>query len=245
MNTEQSQQCSSRLLLVEDEPHLAFTLRLNLEAEGFDVTHAADGAQAVQDFATKGPFQAIILDVMLPELDGFAVARAIRHHDPRVGILMLTARTGENDRLLGFEAGVDDYIAKPFNLQELLARVRRMTERAALYQTKNTAAKTEKFTAGDLQLDCNQLTLTIRDKIHTVTKLESDFLRELMTSPGQVISREHLLENVWGLRSTTETRTIDNFVVRLRKMIEPDPKAPSVLISVRGKGYKLDVAPKK
>ncbi len=245
MMTAQLQQAPCRLLLVEDEPHLAFTLRLNLEAEGFEVIYAADGAQAVQDFSTKGPFHAIILDVMLPELDGFAVARAIRHHDARIGILMLTARTGENDRLLGFEAGVDDYIAKPFHLQELLARVRRMTERAALYQSKTSTAKSEQFSAGDLHLDCNQLTLTQGEKTNTVTKLEADFLRELMSSPGQVISREHLLENVWGLRATTETRTIDNFVVRLRKMIEVDPKVPSILISVRGKGYKLDLSPKK
>ena len=245
MTTETPQPLPCRLLLVEDEPHLAFTLKLNLEAEGFEVVYAADGAQAVQDFSTKGPFQAIILDVMLPELDGFAVARAVRHNDARVGILMLTARTGENDRLQGFEAGVDDYIAKPFHLQELLARVRRMTERAALYQTKIDPSKSEQFMAGDLKLDCNQLTLTRGDITHTVTKLEADFMRELMTTPGKVISREHLLENVWGLRSTTETRTIDNFVVRLRKMIEVDPKDPNILISVRGKGYKLDVSPKK
>jgi DNA-binding response OmpR family regulator len=229
-----------KLLLVEDEPHIAFTLKLNLEAEGFDVTHAGDGAQAVQDFSTKGPFHAVILDVMLPEMDGFQVARAIRHHDPRIGILMLTARTGENDRLLGFEAGVDDYIAKPFHLKELLARVRRMTERADLYTSSPSGLESDVLTLGPLELDYDQLTLTNQGTKHTVTKLEADFMRELMRTPGRVISREHLLEKVWGLRSTTETRTIDNFVVRLRKMIESDPKNPKILVSVRGRGYRLE-----
>lgn len=229
-----------KLLLVEDEPHLAFTLKLNLEAEGFDVVHAADGAQAVQDFSTKGPFQGVILDVMLPEMDGFQVARSIRHHDPRIGILMLTARTGEEDRLLGFEAGVDDYISKPFHLKELLARVRRMTERAALYRSESRKSLQNKYSLGSLELDIDQLSLKTKTGIQPVTQLEADFLRELMTNPGKVVSREHLLEKVWGLRSTTETRTIDNFVVRLRKMIEEDPKEPKILMSVRGRGYKLE-----
>jgi DNA-binding response OmpR family regulator len=229
-----------KLLLVEDEPHLAFTLKLNLEAEGFDVVHAADGAQAVQDFSTKGPFQAVLLDVMLPEMDGFQVARSIRHQDPRIGILMLTARTGEDDRLQGFEAGVDDYISKPFHLKELLARVRRMTERASLYRGEANLSESSKFSLGSLELDCEQLTLKTKGGQQPVTQLEADFLRELMINPGKVVSREYLLEKVWGLRSTTETRTIDNFVVRLRKMIEEDPKDPKILISVRGRGYKLD-----
>lgn len=230
-----------KLLLVEDEPHIAFTLKLNLEVEGFEVIHSADGAQAVHDFSTKGPFHGIILDVMLPEMDGFSVAKAIRHHDARIGILMLTARTGENDRLKGFEAGVDDYIAKPFHLKELLARIRRMTERTTLFQKKEDS-KFDVYSVQNLELDCSQLTLKHRGKIHAVTKLEADFLKELMTEPGRVISREQLLENVWGLRSTTETRTIDNFVVRLRKMIEIDPKNPKIILSIRGKGYKLDAS---
>lgn len=236
-----SKESKEKLLLVEDEPHLAFTLKLNLEAEGFDVVHAADGAQAVQDFSTKGPFQAVILDVMLPEMDGFQVARSIRHHDPRIGILMLTARTGEDDRLHGFEAGVDDYISKPFHLKELLARVRRMTERASLYAGEQRQPGSSKFSIGSLELDCEQLSLKTKFGEVPVTKLEADFLKELMINPGKVVSREHLLEKVWGMRSTTETRTIDNFVVRIRRMIEDDPKEPKVLLSVRGRGYKLNV----
>jgi DNA-binding response OmpR family regulator len=228
-----------RLLLVEDEPHLAFTLKLNFEAEGFDVVHAEDGAQAIKLFASKGPFHAVILDVMLPELDGFAVARALRLENPRIGIIMLTARSGEDDRLSGFHAGADDYIAKPFHLQELLARVRRMTERAVLYESSQKNTSSGQIEACGLYLDCDQLILRNWEKTQPVTKLEADFLKELMSQPGRVVSREHLLEKVWGLRSTTETRTIDNFVVRLRKMIELDPKDPKIIISVRGRGYKL------
>ena len=229
-----------RLLLVEDEPHIAFSLILNLEAEGFHVVHAATGPKAVQEFATEGPFHAIILDVMLPEMDGFQVAKAIRIQDARVAILMLTARSAENDRLLGFEAGVDDYIAKPFHLKELLARVRRMTERANLYLNRHSPVDHEEIKVGAIHLDFGQLLLTHNEQSHTVTKLEADFLRELMEQPGRVVSREYLLEKVWGLRASTETRTIDNFVVRLRKMIELDPKNPKLLVSVRGKGYKLE-----
>jgi DNA-binding response OmpR family regulator len=176
---------------------------------------------------------------MLPEIDGFAVARALRNENQRIGIIMLTARGGEDDRLIGFNAGVDDYIAKPFHLQELLARVRRMTERAILYESSQKNTGSGQIEACGLYLDCDQLILRNGEKTQPVTKLEADFLKELMSQPGRVVSREHLLEKVWGLRSTTETRTIDNFVVRLRKMVESDPKDPKIIISVRGRGYKL------
>lgn len=231
---------NQKLLLVEDEPHLAFILKLNLEAEGFSVEHCADGDSAITCFADQGPFDAIILDVMLPGKDGFAVAKIIRQHDAKVGILMLTARSGDNDRLSGFASGVDDYITKPFHLQELIARVRRMTERANLYRQEPKTSTPAKLEAAGIILDYAQLLLHCGDKVQAVTKLEADFLKELMSNPGQVISREHLLEKVWGLRSTTETRTIDNFVVRLRKMIESDPRDPKILVSVRGRGYKLE-----
>lgn len=235
---------NQKLLLVEDEPHLAFILKLNLEAEGFSVEHCADGDAAITCFADHGPFDAIILDVMLPGKDGFAVAKIIRQHDAKVGILMLTARSGDNDRLSGFASGVDDYITKPFHLQELIARVRRMTERANLYRQELKTSNPAKIEAAGIILDYDQLLLHCGNKVQPVTKLEADFLKELMSNPGQVISREHLLEKVWGLRSTTETRTIDNFVVRLRKMIETDPRDPKILVSVRGRGYKLETPSK-
>jgi DNA-binding response OmpR family regulator len=231
---------NQKILLVEDEPHLAFILKLNLEAEGFKVNHCADGDSAITTFSEHGPFDAVILDVMLPGKDGFAVAKTIRQVDQKLGILMLTARSAEVDRLSGFATGVDDYITKPFHLQELIARVRRMTERANLYKSNAKPTTAGQLKVSGILLDHDQLTLHCDGKSHPVTKLEADFLHELMSNPGKIISREHLLEKVWGLRSTTETRTIDNFVVRLRKMIEIDPRDPKILISVRGRGYKLE-----
>lgn len=238
MNTTQTIQ---KILLVEDEPHLAFILKLNLEAEGFKVEHFADGDSAISAFSENGPFAAVILDVMLPGKDGFTVARTIRQVDQKLGILMLTARSAEEDRLSGFATGVDDYITKPFHLQELIARVRRMTARASLYTSDAKAQTSGQINISGLILDHDQLTLHCDGKSHSVTKLEADFLHELMSNPGKTVSREHLLEKVWGLRATTETRTIDNFVVRLRKMIEVDPREPKILVSVRGRGYKLEV----
>lgn len=228
-----------RILLVEDEPHLAFSLNLNLEAEGYEVVHAATGPEAVAFFDTHGPFDAIILDGMLPEMDGFDVAIAIRKKSIRTGILMLTARAGERERLRGFEAGVDDYIAKPFHLQELLARVKRAIERSALFSKDLGQEDIVRF--GECELDMPGLLLRRGGQVFEITKLEADFLKELAKHTGKVISREHLLETVWGVSSDVETRTIDNFVVRLRKMLEDDPKNPQVLLSIRGKGYKLNV----
>lgn len=229
---------AKRVLLVEDEPHLAFSLNLNLEAEGYEVVHAPTGPTAIEYFNTRGPFDAIILDGMLPEMDGFDVAAAIRKQSVRTGILMLTARSGERDRLRGFSVGVDDYIAKPFHLQELLARVKRMIERSTLFTKDLGAEDVVRF--GECELDMQSLLLRKAGQIFEITKLEADFLRELAKQSGRVVSRDHLLEVVWGVSSGVETRTIDNFVVRLRRMLEDDPKSPKHLISVRGKGYKLD-----
>ncbi len=227
-----------RVLLVEDEPHLAFSLNLNLEAEGYEVVHAMTGSKAIEYFNTRGPFDVVILDGMLPEVDGFDVAAAIRRQSNRTNILMLTARAGESDRLRGFEVGVDDYIAKPFHLQELLARVKRATDRSALLARE--LGREELLRFGSWELDVISLKLKKADQEIEITKLEADFLKELLKYSGKVVSREHLLETVWGVSSVAETRTIDNFVVRLRRMLEADPKNPKFLISVRGRGYLFD-----
>lgn len=227
-----------RILLVEDEPHLAFSLNLNLEAEGYEVVHAATGPEAIEFFNTRGPFDAVILDGMLPEIDGFDVAKALRKQSNRTGILMLTARASESDRLRGFEVGVDDYIAKPFHLQELLARVKRTAERSNLFSKDLGEEDVVRF--GECELDMSALLLRRGGEVHEITQLEAQFLKELVKHSGKVVSRDHLLETVWGVSSGVETRTIDNFVVRLRKMLEDNPKNPRFLISVRGKGYKLD-----
>jgi DNA-binding response OmpR family regulator len=244
-----SDEQTSTILLVEDEPSIAFTLKLNLEAEGYNVVHASDGIAAVQAFsASPNRFCAVILDIMIPELDGFAVAKAIRKSDMRTGIFMLTARAGDLDRVRGLELGADDYITKPFHLQELLLRVKRMVERSkllarqSLSQSANDAPANEtKFTIGAFTLNCDALIFKGPLGNFEITALESDVLREFMTHEGKVLRREHLLEKVWKLKSSTETRTVDNFIVRLRRYVESDPKNPRILLSVRGRGYKFAI----
>lgn len=229
-----------KILLVEDEPHLAFTLQFNLQAEGYDVVPAVNGQIAVEKFASDGPFNLIILDVMLPEIDGFEVARRIRQSDQKTGILMLTALASKNDRITGFEAGVDDYITKPFHLEELLLRIRRMVERAEFFtQTQAPAANEHIIKFGPFELDTEALLLKSHNGEHTLTALEADILKEFMNSPKRVLSREYLLDKVWGIQGDIDTRTVDNFVVRLRRYLEKDPSNPEFLVSIRGRGYRL------
>jgi DNA-binding response OmpR family regulator len=229
---------AKRILLVEDEPHLAFSLQLNLEAEGYAVVHASTGPSAIDHFDKSGPFDVVILDGMLPELDGFDVAKILRKKSERTCILMLTARAGEADRLQGFDSGVDDYVSKPFHLKELLARVKRASERAALFPKDLALDPIIRF--GEFELDVNSLILQRGGQVFEVTKLEADLLKELIKNLGQVLTREHLLEAVWGVSSNAETRTVDNFIMRIRKMLEDDPSNPKILTSVRGKGYRLE-----
>lgn len=226
-----------RILLVEDEPHLAFNLQFNLQAEGFDVVPAVDGQIAVNKFDKDGPFDLVILDVMLPELSGFEVARHIRLHDDQIHILMLTALGRDEDRLKGFEAGVDDYVTKPFHLQEFLLRVKRMIRRSKYFQ--GVATKDHILRHASFELDTELLQLKTQTDAYTLTALEADVLKEFMSNPNRVLSREHLLEVVWGMKGDIETRTVDNFIVRLRRYLEQDPATPRFLVSVRGRGYRL------
>lgn len=228
-----------RILLVEDEPNLAFNLDYNLQAEGFDVVPAVDGQIAIDKYIHDGPFDLIVLDVMLPEISGFDVAKYIRERDDQTQILMLTALGQEEDRLRGFEAGVDDYITKPFNLKEFLLRVKRMIRRTQYYMRDTTLIPTHILRLGPFELDIELLQLTSPTGKHTLTALETDILKEFMSHPQRVLSREHLLERVWGMRGDIETRTVDNFIVRLRRYLEPNPSEPRFLTSVRGRGYRL------
>jgi len=228
-----------RILLVEDEPHLAFNMNFNLQAEGYDVVPAVDGQIALQKFANNGPFDLIILDVMLPEVNGFDVAKSIREHDDQTQILMLTALGKEDDRLRGFEAGADDYVTKPFHLQEFLLRVKRMIKRSQYFHTPAEASSAEVLRCGPFALNTELLHLVTPTGQHTLTALEADVLREFMQNPKRVLSRQHLLDTVWGMKGDIETRTVDNFIVRLRRYLEVDPGKPVFLVSVRGRGYRL------
>ena len=227
-----------KILLVEDEQHISFLLQYNLQAEGFDVIAAANGKSALALYHAESPFDAIILDVNLPEMSGFEVLKQIRHLDSTTGILMLTARASEVDRISGITSGADDYLTKPFNLTELIARISRMIERAKLF--KKVELQPKVLTFSKWTLDSNSLILTHSDGRSTVlTALESDLFREFFSNKDIVLSREHLLKAVWGLSGEIESRTVDNFIMRLRKIIEVDPSKPKHLLSVRGRGYKL------
>lgn len=229
------------ILLVEDEPHLAFNMELNLREEGYEVSLAVDGIEALQVYAEKGPFSLIILDVMMPGKNGLEVAQEIRQHDKTTGILMLTARAAESDIILGLELGADDYMTKPFSLQELLLRVRRMADRSELFRPQLAAnrTKSEKVRFEDVSWDPRTFELTSRQGHFVLTALEAKVLHEFITHPGEVLSRQHLLSQVWGLSGNVETRTVDNFIMRLRKFFEADPSKPQILLSMRGRGYKF------
>lgn len=229
---------SVKILLAEDEKNLAFNLVLNLEAEGYEVCLAEDGRQALAAFRKNKSFQVVVLDVMMPYIDGFEVAQAIRSMDKAIGIIMLTARAADTDRVRGFEIGVDDYLTKPFHLAELLLRIQRMVERAKLI--RSSLSSDDSFKCGPFSLDCNRLVLTGPAGQCNLTSLETDVFREFFTNPGRVLSRSYLLEKVWGVSSQVETRTVDNFMVRLRRYIEKNPSKPCYLKSVRGKGYVFD-----
>ena len=234
-----------RILIVEDEAHLAEGLRFNIEAEGHTVDVLGDGNEAVAHLLdTKRTYDVIVLDVMLPGRDGFEVASEVRKAGEFVPILMLTARGRPEDVLRGFEAGADDYLTKPFELAILLARVRGLLRRqnwmrqaAADHPPLPDAAETLQI-AGKT-LDLKALELRVGDRSYHLTVMECELLKYLVQNAGQAVSRKAILENVWDLHEETDTRAIDNFIVRLRRYMEEDPAKPKHLLTVRGVGYKF------
>ena len=228
-----------RVLLVEDEPNLAFNLQFNLQAEGYDVLPAVNGQIAIERFDREGPYDLVILDVMLPEVNGFDVASYIREKDDQTQILMLTALGKEEDRIRGFEAGADDYITKPFHLKEFLLRVKRMIRRSGYFQGPAECQTSHILSCGPFELDTELLQLRSPTGAYSLTALETDVLKEFMNNPSRVLSRQYLLDTVWGMKGDIETRTVDNFIVRLRRYLESDPSKPRYLVSVRGRGYRL------
>lgn len=238
-----------RLLVVEDERAIAEGLRFNFEADGYAVTVTGDGRSALAAFeAAKatgsgaGPFDGIILDLMLPGMSGYEICRAIRRTDPAVPILMLTARTLTEDKVGGFEAGADQYVTKPFVLPELLARVRRMLARPVLPEEPPSREPVREF--GDVTVDFDAFRLTVarggKSRTHDLTTQETALLRLFAENPGRVLPRQEILRKVWPPDADVTTRTIDNFVLRLRRMVEPDPPNPTFFVSVRGTGYRFE-----
>jgi two-component system alkaline phosphatase synthesis response regulator PhoP len=241
------------VLIVEDEQHLADGLRFNLEAEGYDAEVAGDGEAALSLlFDSKKEYDAVVLDVMLPGKDGFAVAAELRAAGNFVPVLMLTARSSAEDVLRGFESGADDYLPKPFELSVLLARLNALLRRRRWFDQKSaTVVATEKqreasgadvvaqFTFSGRTIDLANLELHTPEQTIRLTLMEADLLRYLIRHEGNVVSRKAILEDVWNLAEDTDTRAIDNFIVRLRKYIEDDPAKPAHLLTVRGVGYRF------
>jgi two-component system alkaline phosphatase synthesis response regulator PhoP len=243
----------SRILVVEDEQHLAEGLRFNLEAEGYQVQVVDAGEAALEVLQPASPpFDVVILDVMLPGIDGFAVMSEMRHRGQFVPTLMLTARGHPDDVLRGFAAGADDYLPKPFELAILIARIsgllrRREWLRASMNhmiepQAGPPADPDETFTFGEKSMYFDRLELRVRDQIFPLTLMEANVLGYLIRHEGKTVSRKAMLEEVWGLHEDTDTRAIDNFIVRLRRYIEDDPTHPRHLLTVRGVGYRFVAA---
>lgn len=245
----------SRILVVEDEAHLAQGLRFNFEAEGHSVQTTDRGEDALARLLEKKEsFDALVLDVMLPGKDGFTVARELREAENYIPVLMLTARGRPEDVLKGFESGADDYLPKPFNLAILIARVESLLRRKDW--THNASSVTadrpqqdpnspDVFQFDDKLVDFRNLQLRAGSKKVQLTVMEADLLRYLIKNSGHPVSRKAILQDVWNLNEETDTRAIDNFIVRLRRYIEPKPSKPRYLVTVRGLGYQFEAKPKE
>jgi DNA-binding response OmpR family regulator len=260
----------SRVLIVEDEAHIAQGLRFNLEAEGHSVEVAGDGESAIelllgrkdngekengkkengkrgagkQERNQRDEFDAVVLDVMLPGKDGFAVATELRAAKNFVPVLMLTARGRPEDVLKGFASGADDYLPKPFELPILLARLQGLLRRRE-WMGVSQAPAADAFSFDGRTLDFGKLELRVNRNTIQLTLMEAELLRHLVRNSGQIVSRKAILEEVWGLHEDTDTRAIDNFIVRLRRYIEDDPAKPKHLLTVRGVGYRFVPEPEK
>src|SRR5215216_2668494 len=233
----------NRVLVVDDEQHIAEGLRFNLEAEGYEVVVAGTGERALDLLLQeRAAFDVIVLDVMLPGKDGFEVASELRAAGHFVPILMLTARGRPEDVLRGFEAGADDYLPKPFELAILLARIHGLLRRHRWNEGGGATppdVSADKFTFSGRTLDFTAMELHARGQSYPLTLMECQLLRYLVKNAGQPVSRRAILEQVWGLHESTDTRAIDNFIVRLRRYLEDRPAAPKILLTVRGVGYKF------
>jgi len=227
----------SKILVVEDEVHLADGIRFNLEADGHQVDVEGDGQSALDRLLeNRSKYDAVVLDVMLPGKDGFEVVKQLRSVGQFVPVLMLTARSRPEDVLQGFESGADDYLPKPFELKILLARLRGLLRRRQWHAQEH---EHDTLAFAGKTLDLEALELRVGDKKYQLTQMECDLLQYLVKKAGKAVSRKSILEEVWDLHEDTDTRAIDNFVVRLRRYIETDPTKPKHLVTVRGVGYKF------
>jgi len=231
---------NAHILLVEDETHIAQGLIFNLEAEGYQVTHAETGAEAMEAFAQQS-FDLVVLDLMLPDSHGIDLCREMRASSPQLPILILTALGEEQHRIKGLQEGADDYLTKPFNLDEFLLRVGGMLKRSAWYQP--SLDKEEPYQFGGNRIDLKNLDAETTDGMIRLTELEGRMLETFFANENETLTRTELLKSVWGMAEDTETRTLDNFIVRLRKYFEEDPANPKHFLTVRGRGYRFVRSP--
>lgn len=230
------QQAKQRILLVEDEEHLLEAIKLNLELEGYRVTTATDGKMALKRFKEER-FNLVILDVMIPEINGFQVAETIRLENREVPIMFLTAKNTSEDRVMGLKKGADDYLVKPFNLEELILRVGILVRRSL---SSEDLKELNTYKIGDKTIDFNSFEMHNADgSITALTKKETMLLKLLIERKNEAVSREQILETVWNYDVYPSTRTIDNFILTFRKYFEPNQKKPIYFHSIRGVGYKF------
>ena len=224
------------ILLVEDEPHIVLGLRDALEFEGFRVLAASKGREGVGLAKAESP-DAIILDLMLPDINGYAVCEQVRRSDPLVPIIMLTARSQESDKTSGLYSGADDYVTKPFSVNELIARIRALFRRTS--RAPGGPVPVEEVQIGDAKVNLAAHKLVVRGTSHELSFYEVELLRVLHERVGQPVARDEILQKIWGLEASPTNRTVDNFIVKLRKKIEPVPDKPKHILTVYGFGYKL------
>jgi DNA-binding response OmpR family regulator len=250
MNPADSPNHQGRILIVEDEEHIADGIKFNLEQEDYEVEVVGDGRSAVelltqsrsesQSLSEGQPFDLVILDLMLPEMSGFEVARRTRASGNFVAILMLTAKDDAQDIVRGLEEGADDYLTKPFSLDELLARVRVLLRRRRWDGVETANEPLPDVQVGRSVIHFDRFSIETPDETVNLTTREVGLLRALVDREGETVTRGELLQEVWGLRPDTKTRVIDSFIVRLRRYLERDPSRPEHIVSVRGQGYRFE-----
>lgn len=239
---------TQRILIVEDEDSIANGLKFNFEQEGYDAVVRRDGPATLAYLDEhSGDVDLVILDLMLPGMSGYEICRAIRDRDTELPIIVLSARTLSEDKAHAFDCGTDQYVTKPFALPELLSRVRNLLSRASRHgngQPAPSRPALEEFNFGDVHVDFRSFEVRRGDELHRLTTMEMQLLRYFIENEGAVLSRTQILRDVWSQNADVTTRTIDNFVMRLRKYIESDPANPAFLLSVRGTGYRFTTAQK-
>ncbi len=230
-----------RILVVEDEEAIARGLRFNFEREGYQVDLASSGPAALELYeSAQPPVDLVVLDLMLPEMSGYEICRALRRLDLDIPVLALTARTLSEDKIQAFDCGVDQYMTKPFSLPELLSRVRNLLDKRRRHLDRRTIRPTEDVVRfSDVAVDFGRFELRHREEVHPLTTREQELLRYFLENDGVVLSRARLQSEVWKDSADISSRSIDNFVMRLRRMIEDDPSSPKHLLSVRGTGYRF------